>query len=317
MGMHDIQPEISVVMSVYNGQEYLRLAMDSILGQTFGEFEFIIVDDGSTDASMDIIRSYGDARIRVIRQQNTGIAGALNNGVNAARGKYIARMDADDISHPDRLRLQYEYMEKNHSVDIIGTQAYMINEEGDVIGKKTKPVSSYVIAKAIEYACPIIHPTYLARKEVYKELGGYREKFPPAEDYDFLLRAIDAGKKLENLDKHLLYYRLSLVDERPVRARCQMIKTRLVIRLHKNRLRNEKEDEEILRRVSSMALKGVSARFVVAYRLRNAFILRAKNAKRAGRSMAMIAVMIVSLADYELFCSSLRGARYKRACVEI
>lgn len=119
-------PQISVIMSVYNGEKYLREAIDSILNQTFTHFEFIIVNDGSTDKSLNIIKSYNGSRIILVQQENKGLAAALNEGIKIAKGKYIAMMDADDISLPTRLEKQIQFMEAHPEYVAIGSWANKI-----------------------------------------------------------------------------------------------------------------------------------------------------------------------------------------------
>ena len=118
-------------MSVYNGEKYLREAIDSILNQTFKDFEFIIVNDGSTDNSLKIIKSYNDPRITIINQKNTGLAKALNEGIKIAKGKFIARMDADDISEPERFKKEYKFMHVHDECVALGTNAIIIDENGN------------------------------------------------------------------------------------------------------------------------------------------------------------------------------------------
>jgi len=179
-------PIISVVMSVYNGEKYLREAIDSILNQTFTNFEFIIVNDGSTDKSLEIIKSYADSRIVIIDQENTGLAKALNNGINIAKGKYIARMDADDISELNRLEVQFDYLEKNEDIGILGTWIELIDEKDNVIGNKKEPVNPEDIHNIIlTYGC-FNHGTVMFRKSLFRKAGGYSNVFPensPTEDF--------------------------------------------------------------------------------------------------------------------------------------
>jgi len=315
VGVKHVPPMISVLMSVFNGEQYLREAIDSILNQTFQDFEFIIIDDGSTDSSAGIINSYKDSRIHFIQQDNVGISESLNRGITLAKGKYIARMDADDISDPDRFRYQYEYMRANNDIDILGGHARLIDTEGRVIGEKLKPTSSKVINRAIEYACPLNHPTYMVRTDVYRELKGYRVCFSGGEDYDFLLRAFDQGNSIINIDRYLICYRINTSFSRPDRDYYQMFLTRIALQLHRQRVKYGREDSNVLASVGG-GPKRVSVRFLLAYRWRNTLLLRAKNYKGIGYYAMMFAVVLVSLVDYELFCSSLRGWLYKRACVE-
>jgi len=312
---HMSVPVISVVMSVYNGEQYLREAIDSILNQTFDAFEFIIIDDGSTDGSADIIRSYEDQRIRFVQQKNAGLAAALNKGVELAKGIHIARMDADDISLLDRLSIQYEYMLVHPDIDILGGHAFLIDEMGERFGEKKKPVNSDAIKNCIGFSCPLIHPTYMVKKDVYQDLGGYRSEFSVAQDYDFLLRAYDSGKKIENINKYLVCYRVEMRSIRHDRERYQMFLTRLILELHRQRVKNGKENIDLLRSISEYSLSS-GCRFRVANRLRSFFLMKAKTKKRLLSRLFMMLVIVSSCLDYELFRASLRGFLYKRASHE-
>ena len=309
-------PAVSVIMPVYNGESHLRESIDSILDQSFTDFEFIVVDDGSTDSSASIVSAYRDSRIRFVQQESSGISVALNKGIKLARGEFIARMDADDISLPDRLDCQYKHLKSHSEIDILGGQAHIIDMYGEVIGDKKKPVSQQAIKRAIEFACPLIHPTYMVRKSAYLELDGYRARFPPCEDYDFLLRALDMGKGVSNLDKYLLYYRVNTEFSRPARDYTQIILTRMVLQLHRQRLLNGEESKNVLEKIENVSRATVTRRFSIAYKWRNVLLIKARKAAGIRYLLAISASMLVSLVDYELFCSSLRGWLYKRACVE-
>src|SRR5437868_7347070 len=128
------KPLVSVIMTVYNAQEYLNMAVDSILNQTYKNLEFIIINDGSTDNSGHIIEAYNDPRIKYIPQKNQGLAAALNKGIGLAKGKYIARMDHDDISYQMRLEKQVEFMEDNREVAMAGTSFDLIDSDSGIIG---------------------------------------------------------------------------------------------------------------------------------------------------------------------------------------
>ena len=135
--MHKI-PGVSVIMSVFNGEDFLADAIKSVLNQTFTNFEFIIVDDGSNDSSLAIIQSFQelDSRIKIIVHKNQGLAKSLNIGIEHSIGKYIARIDADDLCYESRLEKQYAFMEENHAVDLIGSSVDVINEDGSITTSK-------------------------------------------------------------------------------------------------------------------------------------------------------------------------------------
>ena len=202
---------ISVVMSVYNGERYLSLAIESILNQTFQDFEFIIVDDGSTDHSLEIIRKYEkkDSRIRVLVQENQGLAAALNNGIAMARGKYIARMDDDDISLPNRLEIQYRFMESHPEILASSGLAIVINKWGDEYAEwKTEEDSSKIDSKHINEGCTsLCHPASIIRKSAWEAVGGYSSDIRYAQDLDFWLKLGEIGT-LANLAEPLILYRM-------------------------------------------------------------------------------------------------------------
>ena len=180
-------PKISVIMSVYNGEKYLREAIESILNQTFTDFEFIIVNDGSTDNSLEIIKSYNDERIKIINnEKNIGLTKSLNKALAQARGEYIARQDADDISLPSRFEEQIKYLEEHPDVVLLGTSSYNIDESGKIIGKKialAKPTMGNLFKEN-----QFIHGSVMFKKEVVDELGYYNELFNYSQDYELWLR---------------------------------------------------------------------------------------------------------------------------------
>lgn len=202
---------ISVVMSVYNGERYLTLAITSILKQTFKDFEFIIVDDGSTDRSLKIIRKFEkkDSRIRVLVQKNQGLAAALNNGIAMARGKYIVRMDDDDISLPNRLELQYKYMEAHPEVAASSGKVIVINKWGDEYTEwQPEENSSKIDFNHINYGdTSLSHPASIIRKTAWEAVGGYSCDVRYAEDLDLWLKLGEHGV-LANQSKPLIQYRM-------------------------------------------------------------------------------------------------------------
>ena len=160
------KPIITVLMTVYNGESYLTEAIESILYQSYADFEFLIIDDASTDSSNKIILSYKDDKIRYVRNDyNIGQTASLNYGLNIANGKYIARMDQDDLSHRDRLFIQHNYMEQNPNISVVGSWAELINENGDYIGTTIHPTEYSDIKESIACGCPISHSSAFFRKK--------------------------------------------------------------------------------------------------------------------------------------------------------
>lgn len=196
-------------MSVFNGERFLRAAIDSILNQTYSDFEFIIIDDGSSDRSLEIIRQYQklDKRIVIIQNEsNIGLAGSLNNGIAVAKGEFIARMDADDVSLPARLGKQFSFMKKNPEVGVVGSQIQIIDSHGNVIENDRLPTSDTLIRWKMCFENPIRHPTVMMRTSLVRQVNGYRD-YKTTQDYD-LWQRISEISELRNLDETLILYRL-------------------------------------------------------------------------------------------------------------
>ena len=208
---HPSPPLLSVVMPVYNCGPYLAAAIESIREQTLADFEVIVIDDGSTDGSARIIddAAQSDARLRVIRRPNTGIVGALNDGLAAARGRYIARMDGDDLSLPSRFARQLDFLQANPSVTLVGTSVEFIDARGARLKLYRPPRSGAAIRSALldGNSGALIHPAIMGPRDVWLRLGGYRPAYNYVEDYDLFLRASLLGP-LANLPETLLRYRI-------------------------------------------------------------------------------------------------------------
>jgi len=194
-------PVISVLLPVFNGEATLARCLDSMLAQSYQNFELVTVDDGSSDGSLAIAKAYSrrDPRMRVLHRPHQGIVSALNAGLASCQGRFVARMDADDVAMPDRLGLQLEYMADHPSCDLVGALAEPFSETGSLGEGVTRYhhwMNALVTPEAIRanlfVESPIPHPTFMARRELYERLGGYQDP-PWPEDYDFLLRAAEAG----------------------------------------------------------------------------------------------------------------------------
>lgn len=200
-------PLLSVVMSVYNAGDYLFQAIESILEQRFEDFEFIIVNDGSTDKSGAILDHYRqlDKRIRILEQENKGLIASLNRGCQAARGAYIARMDADDISLPNRFVQQIEFMRSRPEVGVLGTGVYLIDEAGNLLQIRDYPSKHFFIKWQLCFNHAIAHPTVMIKRELIEKIGGYDSKMLHVEDYD-LWRRLSRASIMANLPDalHLL-----------------------------------------------------------------------------------------------------------------
>lgn len=200
-------PLVSVVMSVYNTEKYLKESIESILNQTFKEFEFIIVNDGSNDNSLEIIKSYNDTRIVILNQSNTGLAKALNNGIRLAKGKYIARMDADDISHPDRITKQVVFLNENPEYAVIGSNSTFIDMQSNRLYDSNYVLNDEEIRNRLPLS-PFFHSSTMFQKIIFEEIGGYNEKIRHHFEDRILWNQMAKYGKLYNLPESLICYRL-------------------------------------------------------------------------------------------------------------
>jgi len=203
-------PKLTVCMPVFDAARYLRAAVESVLEQSFTDFEFLILDDGSTDGSLDIARRYAtrDERVLVMSYAHGGYARLLNIGLAHARGALFARMDADDTAHRLRFHLQVEYMERHPDCIGAGTQLLMVDPDGDPINRTMYPLTHQEIeAGNLAGRYSMGHPSLVIRSATLRSAGGYHPELEPAEDFDLLLRLGELGQ-LANLPEILYYYRM-------------------------------------------------------------------------------------------------------------
>lgn len=191
-----LSPAVSVLMTVHNGQAYLAEALEALLNQTFPDFEVVVVDDGSVDRSSAIVRHYAsiDGRFRLIAMPHMGRAAALNTGLRACRGEFIAVNDADDISLPRRLEVQAAFMRDHPHVVLLGSYADIIDERGRVIGKRYPPLRDRKIRLRLALGDPIVHSTVMYRRRVLLDIGGFNERLLCAIDYDAVERCLMMGR---------------------------------------------------------------------------------------------------------------------------
>jgi glycosyltransferase involved in cell wall biosynthesis len=204
-------PVVSVIMSVYNGMPYLGDAIQSILDQSFKEFEFIIIDDGSKDASAKLISDFAkkDSRIVPVIRENKGLIASLNEAASLGRGKFLARMDADDLAMPDRFAKQLQAFDADQDLIALGTWADVIDGNGVLTKELLRgPVSPAEIANTFQQGGRfLVHPTLMMRTDAYRKSGGYRMAYKTAEDLDLVLRLLNIGR-VSNLPETLLLYRV-------------------------------------------------------------------------------------------------------------
>ncbi|WP_457571129.1 glycosyltransferase family 2 protein [Desulfovulcanus sp.] len=202
---------ISVILPVYNCEKYLRYAIESILGQTFGDFELLLLDDGSTDRSSRIANEYAskDARIRYFYHQNIGLTKTLNIGLSLSRGDYISRQDADDLSHPNRLEKQVKYLCEHPDVSLVGSSMYQINEKGEKMGSYIYPACHDELVRWMKKGRnPFPHTSIMFRKDVVKnKIGGYRDIFKKSQDVDLYLRVCEKFN-IASIQDNLVYVRV-------------------------------------------------------------------------------------------------------------
>jgi glycosyltransferase involved in cell wall biosynthesis len=201
-------PSVSVIMAVYNGEPWLGEAVDSVLGQTFADFELIVVDDGSTDGTPGILEQRRDRRITVLHQSRGGQTAALNRGLRSANAPLLARLDADDVALPDRLARQVGFLSAHPEVGLLGSACREISPAGTVVRTVTPPGEDAVIRRRLIRANPFIHSSVMFRRTVLDAAGPYDESFAVAQDYDLWLR-MSCVTRLANIVEPLVLRRLA------------------------------------------------------------------------------------------------------------
>lgn len=234
-------PQITVLMSVHNGEKYLETAINSILRQTLRDFDFLIIDDASTDASSAILSDFArkDARIQILtNERNLGLAASLNRGISQIKTPYIARMDADDIAAPQRLEEQLAYMERNPNLCASGTWITQFTQDTylHIYEPATNPQT--VRERTLFNGPQIMHPTAMIRTEAIKAINGYDEAFLCAQDYDLWLRLLDYGD-LANIPKSLLFYRIHETSTSSTKIEQQVINHFIALRKSEMRFENK------------------------------------------------------------------------------
>ncbi len=241
-------PRISVAMSVFNNARHLAPAIRSILAQTEGDFEFIIVNDGSTDSSGQIIDRFAaeDTRIRPIHQENRGLVASLNRIIEAARAPLIARMDGDDIALPARFAAQLAWLEANPDVGVLGTGCTVITDDGQLSRRRIEnPVSTDAILDELKYGPPLCHPSVMMRTDAVRAIGGYRRAYRHCEDYDLWLR-LSRKTAMANLSDRLLNYRQSESQVSNRHAFLQNINAAIAWEAHVERMAGRPDPTDLL-----------------------------------------------------------------------
>jgi len=200
-------PKVTVLMSVYNGQQYLAEAIESILGQTFQDFEFLIINDGSTEPVDQLIGSYKDDRIVLIAQENLGLTRSLNKGLNLARGSYVARMDSDDVSLPTRLQTQVAEMDRDGNLALVGCFFDVVDEHGNLIERKELITDPVYRLWRLQFHNNYGHGSVMLRKEAILAIGMYNEILRYAQDYDLWSR-LSTKSNTKMIPEALYRYRM-------------------------------------------------------------------------------------------------------------
>ena len=196
--------EVSVLMAVYNGMPYLKKAVDSILRQTYADWKFVIVNDGSTDGSKEYLDSIKDERFIILDQDNQGLAASLNNGLKLCETEYVARLDSDDICSPNRLESQLEYMKSHPDVVMLGTQIERLGERGSGFKSSLPCEHDAIVTALLAGKHTMCHPTIMCRTQAMVDAGGYWDH-PIAQDWDIYLKLSEIGQVANLPDVHLKY----------------------------------------------------------------------------------------------------------------
>lgn len=319
-------PLVTVLMPAYNSEAFVGEAVASMLAQTFTDFELLVIDDGSTDSTGAVLEAIRDPRLRLVSNPyNIGLIRTLNRGLELATGHYVARMDADDVSVPERLERQVEFLESHTEVDVLGTMANLINESGEAIGNISDyPTDADDVRADLLRECCLIHPTVMFRRDVVRAVGGYDPGAPHAEDYDLWLRLSD-DHGIANLPEKLVSYRL---HRNQVSVRNVATQNRVAQRCRSAALRRRAARGEDVRNVEPVVHASLWRRLTatectlgldylnwarVYWMMRMpamAFSLAANSVYHSPFSGAAWATLIMSAADTVLPDSWLRGSRW-------
>lgn len=250
---------VSVIMPVFNAEKFVGEAVESILSQSFGEFELIVIDDGSTDSSLSILKSFeiNDPRLRLISRENRGLIATLNEGIFEAQGEWIARMDADDISLTNRLEKQLLWLEKT-GADIAGTWVKFFGSMDRRIWKGYQTDES--IKAEMLFKCPFVHPSVMMRAELAKQLK-YDLVADKSEDYDLWVRAALEGWKMTNVPEVLLYYRKHHNQVSVTSANLQLANSELARKKYWNNYASLMDIESIMQNDAFKATSPISSQF--------------------------------------------------------
>lgn len=254
MTIHDFSPKISVLLPVYNAENYLKEAIISVLNQTFKDFELIILNDGSTDNSENIIQAFTDSRIRyVANETNLGLIKTLNKGIALSTGKYIARMDADDICSTNRFEKQFSFLEQNVKVVLCGSWAKIIDEFGNIKGRIKRIDTNELIRANMLFTTPFIHPTVMIRREAIVN-NSYNQDAKHCEDLELWVRMSQIQDyQFHNIPDYLLFYRIHSLNISVLNADFQTEKRKQILLPYIENLVGNISDDELTIHFSSFS----------------------------------------------------------------
>lgn len=282
---------ITVLMAVRNGERFLRQAIDSILAQSRADFEFIVVDDASGDTTPDILGSYADPRLRVIRlARSHGLAAALNAGIDQAGGNWIARMDADDIAEPERLAVQTAALAQSPDIVLVGSAFTIIDEDGTLCGEQQVTTDNPALQANLLEQNPFCHPSVMIRTDALRDIGGYRSiggMF--AQDYDLWLRLAECGEVI-NVPMPLLRYRIHPTQTSVDKALGQRRAAELYKLLAQQRRAGRSEDLQAAQRELEARSAELRTRCAIDL-LHTRSLLEKQNRLKDARAVAMRAVI--------------------------
>ena len=230
-----LTPLVSVITPVYNREKYLVRCIESILEQTYSNFEFIIIDDKSSDNTLEIIKNYQltDSRIKILENdKNLGATLSFNRGLDICQGKYVARMDSDDISLSDRLEKQVEIFESWNDLEVLGAGAILIDHNENEIGRRQFPSDFNKIKNILKTGVPVFDPSVMMCTSTLKEINGFDNRLAPADDYHLWLTLFKQKKIISNIDNYLIKYRLHDSNLSKVASREQLRKTFLALKIY-------------------------------------------------------------------------------------
>jgi glycosyltransferase involved in cell wall biosynthesis len=304
-------PRVSVVMTMYNEARFVEEALGSILEQTFRDFELIVVDDGSTDTSAALVEQCEDPRVRLVRQSNQGLASALNSGIREAKAPWVGRHDADDISSPDRLALQFARLEAVPELVLLGTNAVLTDEEGAAILTTDYPEDDASLRQILfEGVNPFNHGSVVFRREAALAAGLYREEFSQSQDYDLWLRLSEHGL-LGNLGQPLYRWRMRRGGVGVSKSESQRDFGRLALLCAERRARSLPEPPlniEIVRRKGFVrlftVLRGVAGVASYDLSLTKLLLRGGENARARGHARAVLRTHPFNLYTWLLFLLS-------------